>query len=77
VEGQAERGCTSVFELIGGDFDDHPDPDYSEVSPRLQRIRGPYPIGDGIAVYERHVRLHQQPGRRYRPGPVADAGFRR
>ena len=62
VEGQAEGGCTSAFEIICCDCGDDPGLDYREVSPGLQRIRGPYPIADGIAAYERHVRLHQQPG---------------
>ena len=62
VEGQAEGGCTSAFEIICCDCGDDPGLDYREVSPGLQRIRGPHPVADGIAAYERHVRLHQQPG---------------
>ena len=74
VEGQPEGGYTDVFEIICCDCGDDPDLDYSEVSPRLQRIRGPHPIAVGVAAYERHVGLHRQPGRCYRPGPVPDAG---
>ena len=74
VKGQAEGGYTNAFEIICSDCGDHPDLDYSEVSPGLQQIRGPYPIADGIAAYEKHINLHQQPGRRHRPGPVTDAG---
>ena len=77
VDGQPQGGYTEVFEIICCDCGDHPDLDYSEVSAELQRIRGPYPIADGIAAYEEHVELHQQPGRRHRPGPVTDAGCRR
>jgi hypothetical protein len=67
VGGQAEGGYTSVFEIVCCDCGDHPDLDYGEVAPRLQRIRGPYPIADGIAAYEKHVKLHQESGRR-QPG---------
>ena len=77
VEGQPEGGYTSAFELICCDCGDHPDLDYSEVSPGLQRIRGPYPIADGIAAYDKHVKLHQQPERHHWPGPVPEAGYRR
>ncbi len=62
VEGQAEGGHTSSFELICCDCGDQPDLDYAEVSPEMQRIRGPYSIADGVAAYEKHVKLHQ-PGR--------------
>ena len=72
VEGQPE-GYTSAFEIICCDCGDDPGLDYSQVPPGLQRIRGPYPIADGIAAYETHVDLHQQPGR-YRPGPATDDG---
>jgi hypothetical protein len=72
VEGQPE-GYTSAFEIICCDCGDDPGLDYSQVPPGLQRIRGPYPIADGIAAYEKHVDLHQQPGR-YRPGPATDDG---
>jgi hypothetical protein len=57
VEGQPEGGYTSAFELICCDCGDHPDLDYSEVSPGLQRIRGPYPIADGLSAYDKHVKL--------------------
>jgi hypothetical protein len=73
VEGQTEGGYTSVFEIIRCGCGDDPGLDYCEVSPGPQRVRGPYPIKAGFAAYVRHVQLHQQPGRRYRPGPVADA----
>ena len=62
VDGRPEGGYTNAFEIICCDCGDHPDLDYSEISPELQRIRGLYPIAGGIAAHERHVRLHQQPG---------------
>jgi len=62
VEGQPEGGYTDVFELICCDCGDDPDLDYCEVSPELQRVRGPYPVAAGIAAYEQHRGLHQQLG---------------
>ena len=69
VTGQAEGGYSDVFELICADCGDHPELDYRDISPRLQRIRGPYPLASGVAAYDRHLKLsHQQvpgsPGRR-------------
>jgi hypothetical protein len=61
VEGRPEGGYTDMFELICCDCGDDPDLDYREVSPRLQLVRGPYPIAIGIAAYEQHAELHQQP----------------
>ena len=61
VEGRPEGGYTDLFEIICCDCGDHPDLDYCEVSPELQRFRGPYPIADGIAAYVEHLRLHDQP----------------
>ena len=43
-----------LFEIICCDCGDHPYLDYREVSPELQRIRGPYPVADGITAYEKH-----------------------
>jgi hypothetical protein len=61
VEGQPEGGYTEAFEIICRDCGDHPDLDYREVSPELQRIRGPYPIAGGVAAYEKHLGLHLPP----------------
>ena len=55
VEGQPEGGYTDVFEIICCYCGDHPYLDYREVSPELQRLRGPYPIAAGAAVYEEHL----------------------
>jgi hypothetical protein len=57
VEGRAEGGYTEAFELICCDCGDHPYLDYSEVSARLQRIRGPYPMRAGLAAFENHLGL--------------------
>ena len=61
VEGRRSGAYTDVFEIICCDCGDHPYRDYREVSPELQRIRGPYSIVEGVAAYERHLRLHHQP----------------
>jgi hypothetical protein len=55
VEGSLEGGYTSVFEVICCDCGDDPYLDYREVSPRLQRIRGPYPLREGCAAYGEHT----------------------
>ena len=59
VDGQPAGGYTDLFEIIFCDFDDHPDLDYRQVSPELQRIRGPYPVAAGVAAYEEHLALHR------------------
>ena len=74
VEGRPEGGYTDLFETICCDCGDHPDLGYSEVSPELQRIRGPYPIAAGIATYEKHLRLYQETETAYRRGTMTDAG---
>jgi hypothetical protein len=56
VEGRPEGGYTDAYELVCCDCGDDPDLDYREVSPKLQQIRGPYPIAAGIAAYTEHVR---------------------
>jgi hypothetical protein len=61
VEGEADGGYTDLFEIICCDCGDDPDLDYRDVSPRLQLIRGPYPLRDGVAVYNQHLRQHHKP----------------
>jgi hypothetical protein len=62
VEGQPEGGYSDMFELICCDCGDDPDLDYRDVSPRLQLVRGPYPIAVGVAAYQQHVESHQWSG---------------
>ena len=57
VEGRPDGGYTDVYELICCGCGDDPDLDYRDVSPRLQRIRGPYQFSAGIAAYAQHDRL--------------------
>ena len=61
VEGRREGGNRDAFEVVCCDCGDHPYLDYREVSPGLQRVRGPYPIADGITAYVKHVRRYHQP----------------
>ncbi len=72
VEGRPEGGYTEDYEIVCCDCGDDPDLNYCEVSPVLQRIRGPYPVAAGITAYVLHARRHprpqeiQQPARRMR-----------
>ena len=50
--GRWEGGYTAPCE-VRYDYGDHPDRDYREIFPRLQRIRGPYLIADGVTTYEK------------------------
>ena len=51
------------------------DLDYSDISPELQRIRGPYTFAAGIAAYGKHIRLqHRQQSIPEAGRPVHDAG---
>jgi hypothetical protein len=56
VGGRVQGGWTGAFELICCDCGDNPYLDYSEVSPRLQRLRGPYTLPEGAATYQEHLR---------------------
>ena len=58
VDGQPESGYTGMYEIICCDCGDHTDLDYRDVPPRLQRIRGPYPIAAGIDAYIKHADRH-------------------
>jgi hypothetical protein len=54
VAGRGEGGYTSMFEVICCDCGDNPYLDYSEVSARLQRLRGPCTLHEGLVAYEQH-----------------------
>lgn len=75
VEGRPEGGYTDEFEIICCDCGDDPGRDYREVSPALQRIRGPYSIAAGITAYVQHVQRHPRPQRIHPSGrrPMRDA----
>jgi hypothetical protein len=55
VDGSVEGGCASAFEVICYDCGGNPYLGHSEVSPRLRRLGGPYPLLEGLAVNEEHL----------------------
>ena len=55
VDGRVEGGYTDAFEVICPSCGDNPDLDHSEVPPWLQRLRGPHPLKEGLAVYLEHL----------------------
>jgi hypothetical protein len=58
VKGRMEDGYTGAFEVICCYCGDHPYLDYSQVSPQLQRLRGPFnTIEAGLAAYDAHLGL--------------------
>ena len=54
VNGRFEGGYNDVFEIICSSCGDHPYLDYSEISPRLQWLRGPHRLEAALAVYHKH-----------------------
>jgi hypothetical protein len=57
VDGRFEGGYTGGYEVICPDCGDDPCLDYSEVSWRLQWLRGPYTLKAGLAAYHIHLGL--------------------
>lgn len=55
VDGRVRGGYTDAFEVICPSCGDDPDLDYSELPPWLQRLRGPRPLTEGLAVYLEHI----------------------
>ena len=55
MDDRIHGGCNDVYELICPDCGDHPDLVYSQVAPRLQRLRGPRPLQEGLAAYLNHL----------------------
>jgi hypothetical protein len=74
VDGRPEGPYTDAFEIIRCNCGDDPRLAYSDVSPRLQLTRGPYPIAVGVGACETHLELHHQArrptGRRRRQMPA-------
>jgi len=70
ADGRAEGSHAAEFELICFDCGDNPGLDYSQVSPGLQRIRGPRTMETAWTAYERHLglaRLTDKPWMRAAP----------
>jgi hypothetical protein len=57
VDGRVEGGYTGVFEIVCPDCGDQRDLDYSEVSWRLQWLRGPHSLEAGLAAFHLHLGL--------------------
>ena len=74
VDGHTEGPCTDLWEIICCDCGDDPDLDYREVAPRLQLVRGPYPLTVGVAAYEQHLHLRHQPPHAGHVRRATDAG---
>jgi hypothetical protein len=55
VDGRIQDGYTGAYELICPSCGDHPYLDYSEVSPGLQRLRGPRTLEATTAAYHQHL----------------------
>ena len=68
-----EGDYTNTFELICPACGDQPELDYSQVSPRLQWLRGPRTLQAGIAAYEKHLGLGPRPGEARRASSGAGA----
>ena len=54
VDGRVKGGYTGMYEVICPSCGDHSYLDYSEISPRLQSLRGPYRLEAGLAVFHKH-----------------------
>jgi hypothetical protein len=63
VDDHVHCGYNGAYELICPDCGDHPDLDYSEAAPRLQRLRGPRTLADGLAAYHKHLGIPWAEGR--------------
>jgi hypothetical protein len=55
VDGRVQGGYTDVFELICPGCGDNPYADYSEVSPQLQWLRGPFTLEAALEAYDKHL----------------------
>jgi len=66
--GRADGPYTDAFEIICCNCGDDPDLDYYAVSPKLQLVRGPYPITEGVRAYQAHLGLHARTEAAYRRG---------
>ena len=70
ADGRAEGSHAAEFELICFDCGDDPGLDYSQVSPGLQRIRGPRTMETAWTAYERHLGLARLTDKPWMRDPV-------
>jgi hypothetical protein len=54
VDGHSQGFYTEVYELICPGCGDHARLDYTEVPPRLQRLRGPHSLEAGLEAFHKH-----------------------
>ncbi len=66
VWGQVAGGYANQYEVICLACGDVPEVEYRDTPPRIQRLRGPYRLMQGVAAYQAHVDWHDQRGRRER-----------
>ena len=57
VDCRFEGGYTDVYEIVCPDCGDRRDLDYSEVSWRLQWLRGPHSLEAGLGAFHLHLGL--------------------
>ncbi len=55
ADGRVEGGYTGLFELICPGCGDNPYVDYSQIPPRLQRLRGPRTLQAALEAYDKHL----------------------
>ncbi len=72
--GQIAGGHIGASGLICCECGGNPYLGYSQVSPRLHKIRGPCAIAEGRAAYERHAELPSRAdGTAFRSNPAGEA----
>jgi hypothetical protein len=71
VRGRVHDGYTNAFEVICPSCGDLAEVEYRDTPPRIQRLRGPYRLTQGVTAYVAHLEWHE----RNRPlGPMGAAG---
>jgi hypothetical protein len=69
IAGEPEGGYTNAFEIICCDCGDDPGLDYRDVSPELQRVRGPYPLRPALGRMRSTSRSTSSTNDPYESGP--------
>lgn len=71
MDGRIHGGYNGTYELICPNCGDDPDLDYLEVEPRLQRLRGPRTLAEGLAAYHEHLGISWADRGEITPSPTA------